>query len=326
MQTILTRLMATRFLVVAFLPLSTSHALAGDDVFVRFQLLAPADAPWFVKVGGYIHNDPWHLPDAKWPKDADKNLSKRVAPGEFSAWFDLGAHAGKRLHGRLNRAGGIAEFPNVTLEFVGGGTNPAYRVVIELATAPEDAAVVKRMEESFQGNKTSFLVSSALRADAESLETASQMTARHLAWARAASGGRRASPTNLWVQTQFWAAQRPELDLQEAEAVWLLGFNLVGNTTDNMVEAFPFLRPAGHHWTEFGPALTREEIEQQIAGPAAKARKPIILRPEHDGVGEASASASELAFPRTLFGFSDEIACRPPIGTNANALFHFRSW
>jgi len=136
-------------------------------------------------------------PAAVWPKSADKDARSRIASGQFTPWFDLGAHAGKRLHGRLNRAGGVAEFPNVTAEFVCGVTNPSRHVVIELATAPEASAVVKRFDDSFNGGQTSFLVSPALRADAASLETASQMTARRLAWAREASGGRRtAQPTS----------------------------------------------------------------------------------------------------------------------------------
>src|SRR2546428_1370578 len=198
------------------LGLAPQPAFSADGVFVRFQLVEPADTTWFVKLSGYIHNDPWHLPDAVWPAGADKDAAKRVAPAEFSPWFDLGTHAGKKLHGRLKRAGGVAEFPNLTVEFVGGGTNPLHRIVIELATAPEETAV-KRFEESFNGSQTSFLVSPSLRPDADSLETASQMTARRLPWARDASGGRRVSPTNLSVQTQFWSPQRPEVNVQAAE-------------------------------------------------------------------------------------------------------------
>lgn len=279
--------------------------LGADGVFVRFRVVEPVENAWFVKMGGYIHNDPWHLPDAVWPAGADKDAAKRVEPGKASPWFDLGVHAGRKLHGRLQRAGGVAEFPNVTLEFIGGGTNSAKRVVIELATAPEESAVVKRMEESFNGTKTSFLVSPTLRADAASLETASQMSARRLAWAIEASGGRRVAPTNLWIQTQFWSPQRAELNVQEAEVLWLLGFNLAGNNSDEARERFPMNEPAGHHWTEFGPALSREDIEKQIAVPAKRARPS--QRP-------------------TLYNFSDEIACRPPIGSNSQALVHFHAW
>jgi hypothetical protein len=283
----------------------TSPASGAEGVFVRFQLVEPSEQPWFVKLGGYIHNEPWHLPNAVWPTGADSEPAHRVAPGQFSPWFDLGSHAGKKLHGRHNRAGGVAEFPNVTAEFIGGGADATRRVTIELATAPDAATVVKRFEESFNGMLTSFLVSPTLRADADSLETASQMTERRLAWAREASGGRRVAPTNLWIQTQFWSPQRPELNVKEAEVLWLLGFNLVGNYFDEARTLFPFNEPGGHYWTEFGPELTREAIENQIARPAANARKSD--RP-------------------TLYNFSDEIACRPPIGTNALALAHFRAW
>ncbi|MBN2507738.1 MAG: hypothetical protein JXQ71_13700 [Verrucomicrobia bacterium] len=291
----------TAALLAALAPL----AAAADGVFVRFQMVEPAAATWFVKLGGYIHNDPWHLPEAVWPDGARTDPSKRLASGQFSPWFDLGAHAGQRLHGRLSRAGGVAEFPNVTVQFSCDATQQQRRVIVQLATAPNPSAVVKRFEESFAGDTTSFLVSPNLRADAGSLETASEMTTRRLGWARAASGGRRMAPARLWVQTQFWAPQRAELNAQEAEVLWLLGFNLVGNAGHDVLAKFPFDAPAGHHWVEFGPSLTRADIERQIAGPARKAR----------------------ASPRpTLYGFSDEIACRPPIGTNAAALAQFRSW
>jgi hypothetical protein len=291
-------------LLISLAALMTGSAFA-DGVFVRFRLLEPEGTPWFVKLGGYIHNDPWQLPEAVWPEGAARDPARRVPAGQSSPWFDLGTHAGKRLHGRQQRAGGIAEFPNVTAEFVCGVTNPARRVVIELATAPEDGAVVKRFEEAFAGGRASFLVSPRLREDATALESASEMTARRLAWARQASGGRRVAPTNLWVQTQLWGHQRPELNVQEAEVLWLLGFNLVGNYAEEARARFPFLEPGGHHWVDFGPALTREDIDRQITATARKARAG--SRP-------------------TLFGFSDEIACRPPIGTNAKAVAQFRAW
>ena len=281
----------------------SSHA--ADGVFLRIKLIEPADAPWFVRLGGYIHNDPWVLPSAVWPADADKDAAKRMAQGQFSPWFDLLAHAAGKLHGRQKRAGGIAEFPNITAQFPGAAEQGKHRIMVELATAADESAIVKRFEESFTGDHTSFLVSPALKADADSLETASQMTARRLGWAREASGGKRVAPSRLWVQTQFWGPQRPELNMQEAEVLWLLGFNLVGNVSDEVQKKFPFLQGGGHHWVEFGPALTQADIAKQIMKPAQSAKRG----------------------PRpTLFGMSDEIACRPPIGTDAAALKNFRAW
>ncbi|MGI8602204.1 MAG: hypothetical protein ACR2OZ_04305 [Verrucomicrobiales bacterium] len=266
----------------------------ADGVVVRIKVVEPAGNGWKVKLGGYIHNDPWRLPEvqAEVPKDG------------FSLWIDLAAAFRGKLHGRLNRAGGVAEFPNVTADF-SAGPEGTKKLVIELATAADEKAVAKRFEETFTGAETSFTVSPDLKKDAASLETASEMTARRLAWAREASGGKTVTPQKLWVQTSFWSPQRPELNVLEGEVLALLGFNLVGNQKDEVHEKWRFLQPGGHHWTEFGPALSREEIEAQISGPAKRAVKG--LRP-------------------TLFNFSDEIACRPPIGKDAKALAHFRAW
>jgi len=284
----------------------------AGDVFARFRMDAPANSVWYARLGGYIHREPWYLPGTVWPRNADKDKAARLPSGQFSPWFDVTSWAGKRLHGRLNRAGGVAEFPNVTVDFISDVEGPTRTVVIELATAPDEQAIVKRFEESFAGSLTSFLVSPTLKQDAESLETASQMTARRLAWARErapgagdGSGGKRVTPRQLFIQTQFWSPQRPELNLQEAEVLWLLGFNLVGNQMPEVRERYQFLAPGGHHWVEFGPALTREGIEKQIRGPAEAAKPP----PQP-----------------TLFGFSDEIACRPPIGEDAAAKAHFHAW
>ena len=304
-----TRELHRRFAVLGIVALAFHLSLrtsgAADGLFVRFQLVEPAQTPWFVKLGGYIHKEPWYLPAAVCPAGADKDPAKRTPPGQPGPWFDLGAHGGDKLHGRHHRAGGVAEFPNVTAQFVTGATSPALRVVVELATAADEAAIMKRFDETVAGNATSFLVSPTLRADADALETASQMTARRLAWAKEAGGGRRVSPTNLWIQTSFWNPQRPELNVKEAEVLWRLGFNLVGGQTPEARGAFSIPEPGGHHWVDFAPWLTREAIEQQIAAPAQEARAG--ARP-------------------TLFNFSDEIACRPPLGTNAAALAFFHAW
>ena len=280
-----------------------SSAASGNGVFVRFKLLEPTETSYYVQIGGYIHIEPWRLPATVWPAGADSEHSKRVGSGAFTDWFDLGKYAGTKLHGQLSRAGGIAEFPNITTNFVTSANSPTRKVVIELATAPDERAVVKRFEESFTGSLTSFLVSPLLVADKDRLETAAQMTARRLAWAREASGGRRVSPSRLIVQTGFWDPQRPELNLQEAEVLWLLGFNVV-NRWPEVRPKYDFVDPGGHHWVQFGPNLTREDIDNQIRPPAQATR----------------------AAPRpTLFNFSDEITS-PPIDTDKAALRHFHAW
>jgi hypothetical protein len=278
---------------------------------VRFKLLEPADTTFYVNLGGYIHNPPWYIPRAVWPENADKDPARRTAAGEFTPWFDLSQHAGHLIHRRMNRSGGVAEFPNVTVDFVASAAHDSRKIVIQLGEQPEgqpDATrVVKEFEESFKGSLTSFLVSPNLEEDKDSLESASQMTERRLAWARAASGGRRVSPTNLIVQTSLYMPQRPELDVKEVEVLWLLGFNVVGGMRPEMRAAYPALRVPGHtHQVAFGPAATEEAIDALMKGHA-----------------ERQADVIEPGVP---FGFSDEICARPPIGDNAAARAHFHAW
>src|SRR5690348_3710317 len=101
---------------------------AADGVFVRFRLTEPAGVNYYIKLGGYVHQPNWYLPPAVIPADAEKDSQARVAAGEYTEWFDLGMHAGAMLHGRLNLAGGIAEFPNVTAQFVTGLDDPQLEV------------------------------------------------------------------------------------------------------------------------------------------------------------------------------------------------------
>jgi len=289
-------------MTIAAVTASDCHA-AG--VFVRFQMVEPKDTTYFVRLGGYIHKSPWYLPKAVIPAGADKDATKRMAAGKFTDWFDLEKHAGEKLHGQLFRSGGVAEWPNVTAEFIAGEQSERRTVVIELATAADPRHVVKRFRESFRGTKTSFLASPELVKDADHLETASQMTARRLEWARQASGGRRASPTKLIVQTSFWSPQRDELNAKEAEVLWLLGFNVAGNQTPAVRDKFNFRVPGHTHSVNFSPAATRDEVDQQIARVAPRFEGKLVA-----GVP---------------FGFSDEITCRK-IGENKQALAHFHGY
>ncbi|MBL7218960.1 MAG: hypothetical protein ISS69_02505 [Phycisphaerae bacterium] len=296
-------------ILLVFLSASIASGQAiksADGVYVRFKLLSPAKTAWFVRLGGYIHKSPWYLPKGVWPAGADKNKSARAAAGEFTEWMDFAAHAGKRFHGRMNRAGGVAEFPNVTADFLTDMPSDKRSVVIEIATRPSADAVVKRLKESYTGSLTSFLISPDPKADAASYETASQMTARRLAWAKKATGGKRVSPKNLIIQTSFWSPQRPELNLKEAEVLWLLGFNVVGNQRPEMSEKFALRKPAHTHRVMFGPAATREKINESMKTQAQRSK--------------------EKYSPGVPFGFSDEIICRPPIGSDKQALANFHKW
>ncbi|MBT3202465.1 MAG: hypothetical protein HN350_21410, partial [Phycisphaerales bacterium] len=292
------------FVVLLLFAVTSAHA--ADGVYVRFKLKEPAKTAWYVRLGGYIHNTPWYLPKAVWPAGADKNKSARIASGEFSPWMDFAKYAGKRFHGRLNRAGGVAEFPNATADFITDTPADKRSIVIEIATKPSSDAVVKRFTESFTGSLTSFLISPDPKADADSYETASQMTNRRLAWAKKATGGKRVSPKRHIIQTSFWSPQRPELNLKEAEILWLLGFNMVGGQRPEVARKFAMRKPAHTHRVLFAPSATREQINESIKTQAARKKEKFE--------------------PGVPFGFSDEIVCRPLIGTNKQALAHFHKW
>ncbi|MCX7704910.1 MAG: hypothetical protein N2115_01450 [bacterium] len=278
-----------------------------EGVFVRFKLIEPANSKYFVRIGGYIHIPNWYIPVAYVPGDATRDVTKWVNAGQFTPWFDLKKHAGKSLHGKLNRAGGIAEFPNITAEFITDVKSENRKIVIELSTIPDEKGVVKRFEESFTGTLTSFLVSPDLTKDANLLESASQMTQRRLSWAYEATGGKRHSPEKLVIQTSFWAPQRPELNLKEAEVLWLLGFNTVGNQMKEVKEKYNFKTP-GHLWADFGPGVTKEDAENQVKK-----------------IAEYYAKSGNRPDRGSVFNFSDEVTC-PEIKDNKNGLANFHNF
>jgi len=287
---------------------AAAPARAADrpEVFVRFKMLEPTRGTYYVRVGGYIHNSPWYLPKTVWPERADKDKIQRSQAGKFTPWLNFSQYAGKRFHGRLHRAGGVAEFPNVTADFVADPPAVKRKVVIEIATAPQADAVVKRFTESYVGSLTSFTISPDPKRDAAELETAGQMTARRLKWARQATGSKRVSPKDLIIQTSFWAPQREELNFKEAQVLSLLGFNVVGNQRPEVRKAFGLRRPGHTHRVLFGPAATREQIDELMKKHAERQADPVP--------------------PGVPFGFTDEMVCRPRIGTDGAALSHFHTW
>src|SRR2546430_11769730 len=110
------------------------HA-ADDGVFVRFRLIQPQNARYYVKIAGFVHVANWYLPDKSIPTNADKKPDIRLNSGQSTDWVDLNAQFGKSLHGRHNRAGGIAEFPNITARFIAEPKAERSEIEIELATA-----------------------------------------------------------------------------------------------------------------------------------------------------------------------------------------------
>jgi len=300
--------MRVKYLFLLFLVLCMGlYAETTESIYVRFKMVEPKNTRYFVKLGGYVHIPNWYIPVAYIPGNALQNPEFWVKADDYTSWFDLKKHAGNLLHGRLNRSGGVAEFPNITADFITEKPYEFRSVIIEIATRPDEKSIVKRFQESYRGSLTSFLVSKNIEKDAEFLETAGQMTERHLLWARQATGGKRNSPEKLIIQTSFWAPQREELNLKEGEVLWLLGFNTVGNQMKEVKEKFNFRVP-GHMWANFGPDVSKDDAETQVQKTYSNyVRSGIKLE------------------PGTIFNFSDEVTC-PEIKNNPVALRNFHDY
>jgi hypothetical protein len=102
----------------------SAHFAAAAGVFLRCKVHEPASGTQRVELGGYCHETPWQLfPLAK----------IEVAAGHWSEWLDVGKQKWP-LHGRHNRAGGVAEWPALRMT-VDGAKGCAIEVQI-----PECAA------------------------------------------------------------------------------------------------------------------------------------------------------------------------------------------
>lgn len=287
-------------LLVAF---TTGFSHAGDGVYARITQLEPSEGHYHLVWGGTLHfRDPvWYLRPKRWPE------SGTVQAGQPTPWFNIAEYAGENFHGRMNRAGGVAEFPYISANVISDTDATHRRVIIELATHPDADSIVKRFEDDYEGTQTGFLVSPHLKQDAESLETGAQMTRRRLQWAMEASGGHRIAPTNLIFQTSLWRGQRTDLNRKDSKVLWLLGFNVVANQWPGMHEEFPFGIPLHTHRVRFGPvAYSPQHADRAI----------------HNLWNSRSQQPLANGMP---INFSDEITA-PVIGSNTNALAWFHRW
>ena len=200
-------------------------AAEAADVYVRFKVVevAAATEKFRVTTGGFRHdgkNDQWYLPSERVEVDG----------GAWSRWVDL---TKLDLHGRLNREGGIAEWPSMKLDVTAldaKATSPVAGCALEvqLADKPDPGAVVITFTEKSASHAIGFLLPHPLREKKGEFETGSQMTARHRAWAKEATGGRPIALSKFGVCTSIWGHYDPALARQAAETLKMLGFNVVG--------------------------------------------------------------------------------------------------
>jgi len=218
-------------------------------VFLRFRVLEP-QRRFVVRIGGWgagmLHVSPWRVPQAYIPEDraAWKDVSRWLAPNTWSSWVDL---SDRDWHGRLNREGGIAEWPSLGIQLRGndetGRVNPAVdeitvenanypgkvRIEVQLATAPRETAVVKTFTEEGHYGQIAFLLPTPLDKHLDEFETGTQMTARHRQWAEEVTSGQPVTLQHMSVATAIWGHHDPNLCRQDVETLKLLGFNTVND-------------------------------------------------------------------------------------------------
>jgi hypothetical protein len=198
-----------------------SQRLRSLKVFLRVQVLEPERTSKVTLVlKGHRHlGANWYLPE-----------KKVDIPGRgWSEWIDLSDWP---WHGKMSRAGGVAEWCSVRLsldrakngeELPKGGC--ALRV--QVADAPREDAVVHDFTEKSESKTTGFLLPTPLRENAKEFETGSQMAARHRAWAEAATGGKPIALKGFPVCTSLWGHYDPGLAREELETLKRLGFNVI---------------------------------------------------------------------------------------------------
>lgn len=276
-------------------------------VYVRFRVTEPTTGTYYIRFHTRIHRDPWNSPEIVIPEGAERDETKRLPPGRCTPWTDIT----RMTHGRLDRCGGVAEFSCGEANVI--ATGRGRRVEIELAPAPDEARIVKRMTETAVDSTVMFLVSPNLQQDAADLESGTQMAQRHLAWAREATGGKRVSPRDMLLCTGIWGSPDPALTLPEAEALWLLGLNVVGASGAEAMRRFDFGNQ-DYFWAECGPGVTREGAVEQV-------RKH---KQEVDNAVAAGGDGAESHRRSRLLVFSDEIRA-PAVGTGPG-VERFRRW
>ena len=265
----------------ALMAITATSAVAATkpaQIFVRFRILdppgdkvkestvgnlglEPPGSKLKITTGGYTHVKDWHLP----------RESLDVAVGEWSRWLDLRQWP---LHGRMNRSGGVAEWPAMKLMLSRLGKKPEpighCELEVQLADQPDPQHVVISFKEQGAAGAVTFLLPHPLREKQSEFETASQMAARHLAWAKAATGGHARTLQNFDVITSVWGERDPVLAEQAIETLKLLGFNVVSGVPVSVSRAVSMRTYAGMGGLTADPEQIVEAWQKRQALQSAK--------------------------------------------------------
>jgi hypothetical protein len=281
----------TTWLAIGLLLWLAGANCSAAGVYARFMVVTPGEGAFELRVGGYIHVEPWYLPNAR--VDA--------SGGAWTEWFDASKWP---LHGRLDRSGGIAEWPamRVTVARKGkGGPIHGCSLKVQLADAPSEQGVIHSFTENSESDTIAFLLPTPLREHAAEFETGSQMTARQLKWAREATGDRPVRLKQFTFITALWGHYDPGLARQAIETLKLLGFNVVGGYDAAELNRAG-VRTYATIWN-YGPspkaeddAWARQAAALSAAQKRAAAKGEATTRPAHYVIGD---EVQTLDFRRT---------------------------
>ena len=284
--------MGCRIILLLTLMMTTPAAVQAAGVFARLKVVEPATGEMQLTIGGWIHKEPWYPPTEK----------LKATAGEWSEWLDVSHWP---LHERMDRAGGIAEWPAMRVTVaVKGQKKPlrGCRLSVELADAPAEKAVVHSFSESSESDAIAFLLPTPLREHAAEFETGSQMAARHLAWANDAAGGHPIQLKSFTFATALWGHYDPGLAKQEIEALKTLGFNIIG----------------GYDATELQKAGVRSYATTWNYNPSTKVMDESWAKVM--GSGRRAPAASDSGPQPAHYVLSDEVQTLDFRSTDADAL------
>ncbi|HEY7120530.1 MAG TPA: hypothetical protein VH475_28355, partial [Tepidisphaeraceae bacterium] len=209
--------------LVILLMLAWSRSAPAVEVFVRVKLIQPAKERYRVTIGGYRHaGGLWQFPDVS---------TEATGGGDWSPWVDVSRWP---WHGRIDREGGLAEWPSMKIRVGGGPKGCALEV--ELADRPDEKAIVHHFTERSESDSIGFLVPNPLREHAKEFETGSQMAARQLAWAKEATGDRPIVLRHFDTITALWGPYDPALARQGIATLRQLGFNVLSGTDPELIQ------------------------------------------------------------------------------------------
>ncbi|MCB1025126.1 MAG: hypothetical protein KDB79_12085 [Acidobacteria bacterium] len=194
------------------------------SVFLRLRVEKPTSSNLRVTITGYRHDaDPWRY----------EPVTAKTPSGQWTEWIDLSAW---KWHGKISRAGGIAEYPSIMLTVVNLETNQPVNgcdFEVELGDAPSKDGTVISFKEEGDRNSIIFLAPYPIRKNAGEFETGRQMAARRAEWARSALGGN--PPFKLKhfeMIADLWTQYDDQVVSMELQTLRSLGFNVVGGVKD----------------------------------------------------------------------------------------------